>query len=1020
MFFRCLLTGLCLGIFSLSVNAGEVLFYVSENDAPADTEFSISINGDQKAINASGIAFFELPAGNYQAQYFEFGEEAGGTGFTINDNNNAEITIELVDGVANSKASVYTPGAEESPPVGLIIGQVSTRDGGVEQGIEGANVKISGSNVQIVTDEFGGFAVQLARGVYDITVDHPEHGSRTASNVYVISGVSSQLNLAFVAAGEGDDDLLEEVVTIGQYQPNDIVNTERYSVTVIDAISAEQIARFGDSDAAASLARVSGVSTERGQFAIVRGLSGRYVSSTLNGIVTPSTDPIRRDAPLDLFPASVLESISVHKGFSPDAPGDSTGGYIEIRTKGLPEGKIHKIRGSVGGNSQTTFKDVQTYKGGDTDFLGFDDGTRELPGRVNGIFQGGAEDNPNISAGELEAAGESLSGTYNIDRKTANPDFSLGYTNGNRFEKEGFAWGYYADVNFSSQTETQLNGVENSIFVNGSGQRLLFNQTEFERSTTQVGLSAYFVTGLELDNGTELTSKTLLSRQTEDLVRDSLGARDAIGETVRDVLLQYVERNFFTQQFNGVHSPFENEDYILSWRAAFSRTERDEPDRRTYSSQIATELFSGPDSLGINSASIRRAFGTLEENAIDLGADFELPVSWSENLFTTFKTGVSYLNRERFSGLFELGFNDNAGLITGPDLEAVLNDSTIGPGGVTLTNQSRASNFYEATWDISSVYLSSETELGEKFTVLAGARYESSEQELLAAPLGGRFDQFEINTLDSNDLLPALALTWAPVEKHQLKFGVSQTVSRPDFTELSNAVFIDPIFNFEVRGNPDLEISEINNYDLRYEYYINDEDSISVATFYKDISNPIEQIILAGSGSAAGTRSYDNAPSAKVAGIELDFQTNLFENDVSSWLLLGNLSLIDSEVTLTPGAAAQEGRSSLTRRLQGQSDWLINLILGWNDYKHDQEVTLLFNMAGDRISEVGAGDVADVLQEPIAQLDLAYKLDYTDRLTFRGRIENILNSSVERTQSGATFSEFDVGVTFRLGVEYKL
>lgn len=1016
--------GLIVSLFTISAQAGNVLFYVSENGEPADTEFSISINGEQKAINKSGIAFFELPAGDYDATYFEFGEEAGGASFSLADKNNAEITIELVDGVPTTKVSVYTPGVEEAPPVGLVLGQVSSLEEGVEQGVEGANVNISGSNASIVTDELGGYAVQLARGVYDITVDHPQHGSRTISNVYVISGVTSQLNLVYSAEAEGDA-LLEEVVTVGQYQPNDIAQTERFSVTVIDALSAEQIARFGDTDAAASLKRVSGVTTDRGQFAIVRGLSGRYVSSTLNGIVTPSTDPLRRDAPLDLFPSGVLESISVRKGFSPEAPGDSTGGYIEIKTKGIPEERVHKLRGSIGINSQNTFNDYQTYDGGDRDFFGFDDGTRELPNAVNSVFNGGRSTGAGASAADLEAAGESLENVYNVDRETAEPEFSLGYSNGNLYNRGERTFGYYFDLNFSRAINTQQNGVFAGPVRNDAGDVLIFDEGEFERSTVETGFSAYFVTGVEYDNGTELTSKTLLSRETEDLVQESLNFEvSSSGLTERDTLLQFVERQLLSQQFSGTHFPFANEELKLDWRAAFSRTNREEPDRREYALTADATVFenNGFDVLGLDSSTIRRSFGDLEEDAIDLGVDFEFPVSWNDTFYTTFKTGLSYLTRERTSSFAQFGFTDTTGLITGNDPEAVLTDDNIGPGGINLFNASQASDFYDANWDIASFYASSETTIGDQFTVLAGARFEGSEQEVTTSPVTATsFNAVGTNILEEDSILPAAALTWASLnEKHQVKLGYSRTVSRPDFTELSNAIFLDPVFNFEVRGNPNLQISDIDNVDLRYEYYLNNEDSISVAYFYKDISNPIEQIIVPGSGNITGLRSYENAVAAEVQGIEVDGQKTFYENDFYSWFLFGNLSFIDSEVTLSPFAAAQEGRSSLTRRLQGQSDWIVNLILGFNDYKRNQEATLLLNVAGDRISEVGAGTFDDIILEPFVQLDFTYKLAMNERLDFKARIENILNDSVERTQAGETASEFDIGVTFRFGVEYKL
>ena len=1022
-----LFAGPILCLFTFSVHAGDVLFYVSENGEPANTEFAFSINGDQKAINKSGVAFFDLPAGSYDVQFLEFGEDAGSTSFTLAEGNNAEIIIELIDGVPETQVSVYTPGAEESPPVGLILGEVSTLEDSAPQGLEGANVSVSGSNVLIVTDEFGGYAVQLARGVYELTVDHPDHGSRTISDVYVISGVTSQLNLTFSPEG-ADDDLLEEVVTVGQYQPNDIAQTERFSVTVIDALSAEQIARFGDSNAAATLKRVSGVTTDRGQFAIVRGLSGRYVSSTLNGVVTPSTDPTRRDAPLDLFPSGVLKSVSVQKGFSPDAPGDSTGGYIQIETRGLPDERVHKVSGSLAYNTEATFEDIETYDGGGSDVFGFDSGNRELPGLVSQITQNGrvnpvATTNTGVPGATdpdlVAAAGDSLSDVYALEEETGRPDFSLGYSNGNLFERDKVSWGYYADVSLSNSTERQVGGISNTFTVDDVGDLVTSEGGSFGRSRFETDLSAYFVTGLEYEDGSEIISKTLFSRVTQDQVRNSFGLETGVNLFRNNIILQYVERQLLTQQFSGTHFLSADDKYKLDWRASFSRTNRDEPDRRIYS--LESEEEASAPILELSTSSVQRQFGELVEDAVDLGLDFEWSQDWNDSTFSTFKSGVSYLNRFRESGIVRIGFRDPGGIPSNLNPELVLNDDNIGlfsNNELEILNVSQASDFYEAEWDISALYFSSETEFGDGLTLLAGARYENSEQVLITAPLGGGFNSFERNVLEEDAILPALALTWAPNETQQIKFGFSQTVSRPDFTELSNALYIDPIFDFQVRGNPELEISDINNFDVRFENYFNDEDSLSIAFFYKDISDPIELVLLQASGSAAGTRSFDNEESAEIFGVEIDLQTTIFEDELSRFFFQGNLALIESEVQLSAETAAQEGQTS--RRLQGQSDFVLNLIFGWDDYKRNQALTVLFNLSGDRISEVGQGDLPDILQDGVPLLGLTYKYDINDRLTLKAKADNLLDSEIRRTQGGELQSEFSTGRVFQIGFEYAL
>ena len=174
--------------------------------------------------------------------------------------------------------------------------------------------------------------------------------------------------------------VVEEVVVIGRYKAaaTDIVSERIESDVPMDFLDAEGISRVGDSNVAAALRRVPGVTLVQDQFIYVRGLGERYSSNQLNGAGVPSPDLTRNVLPLDIFPAEIIDALSVQKGYSPDLPAAFGGGNIDIRTKAIPEDRVFTAKLNTGWNSESS-DDGVTYSGGSDDKWGTDDGTREIP-----------------------------------------------------------------------------------------------------------------------------------------------------------------------------------------------------------------------------------------------------------------------------------------------------------------------------------------------------------------------------------------------------------------------------------------------------------------------------------------------------------------------------------------------------------------------------------------------------------------------------------------------------------------
>jgi TonB-dependent receptor len=259
--------------------------------------------------------------------------------------------------------------------------------------------------------------------------------------------------------------------------------------------------------------------------------------------------------------------------------------------------------------------------------------------------------------------------------------------------------------------------------------------------------------------------------------------------------------------------------------------------------------------------------------------------------------------------------------------------------------------------------------------------------------------------------LPALSFNWFYTSDAQLRFSASRTVSRPDFKETSNAVFYDTEFDYRVRGNPFLEVSSATNLDLRWENYWSNTESVSVAGFFKDLESPIERVVQPASGTAGNSRTFQNAESGQIYGIEVDGRREFGINDAftRSVFVALNASLIESEVSLATGE---------TRALQGQPEYTANLILGYDDLPTRQEVTLLFNQNGESIQDVGVSGLPDVIEEPRLSVDLNYRYEHSDTVTFRVKTKNLLDSDVEFTQGGQTFQQYNRGVELEAGVDW--
>jgi hypothetical protein len=976
------------------VMAGEAVFYITE-DGNAMRDVAVSVDGQKQLVGSSGFVNFNIDGGNHKVELTHMGEWVGDFEFvTENTNQNAEVQVDVIGGEALEEVSVYTPGQEETPAIGQISGHLQSDETGGP--VVGARISIAGTETGVMTDDDGFFSFELPRGQYSLAVSHPNYGKRDVNNLRVMSGVNTGVNLTMSMSGNG---MIEEVVAVGSYIPTTATAQERDSSAVLDAIGSEQMARFGDSSAASALKRVAGVSVVGGQFAVVRGLQGRYIASTLNGGSMPSTDPMRRDVPLDLFPASVLGGINIQKTYTPDMPGDATGGVIQMTTKGLPDESVSKLSVDLGMNNRTTFSDINSYEGGKTDYLGVDDGTRDLPSAIDSNFNGdngltycpsGSGDALCTYPAEMAAMGTSLDHNYNVNQTQAKPARGFSYAFGDRIESSGEGeYGYYGAIQYKDSTEARHDATLDDNNQSGS----------YERSKRKIDTTAYFVGGYETAN-TTLLSKTTILRKTDDTTKTTSIYDSSADQQINKVILQWTERQFLGQQFSGEHL-FDDDNQQVNWHIGIAQTKRDEPDRRSYT--YINNIFI-PSTL-------ERRYSELTEDAVDAGVDYTFNTLLSDDIGLKIKTGLMTSQKDRTVDMTRVGVAASSSSVdTTGDIESVVNDASFESGDLILSNRTTGTDSYKATDNISALYVSGEVDFGD-VQVLTGARMEDSEQTLEYP-----YSSSNKNSLSSSDVLPVLSANWQYNEELQLRAAVSKTLSRPGLTELSESVQFDPETDEEVYGNPELVISTIDNLDLRAEYYFSDEENISAAIFTKSITDPIERTIVDASGSAASGTTFRNEDSADLTGIEFDFRLNTLDTDEWTGFVAGNYSYIDAIVNLSADSARLEGKDS--RQLQGQSKNLANLQIGFDHLPTGQSVTLLVNHFSDRIHLTSRAD-DPIIEDGRITLDLAYEYEVDENLSVKAKAGNITDSKVSYSRGGSVTESYYEGMDISAGVSYQ-
>ncbi|MGB3456840.1 MAG: TonB-dependent receptor [Litorimonas sp.] len=806
----------------------------------------------------------------------------------------------------------------------------------------------------------------------------------------------------------------DEVVATGVFIPNE----KQITSEITSVLDEDTFAQIGAGDIASALTRVTGLSLSQGKFVIVRGLNERYAAATLNGAPLPSPEPLRRVAPLDLFPTSVLSDVVVQKTYSPEFSGEFGGGAINLRTRALPDERFLELSIAGSYNTVTSLRQGLVYEGSDTDFLGFDDGLRDLP--------------------PLDANGVPTENFESFDTLVFDIDNELPLNGGgrisagNRFDLEGGqSIGVLATIGYDNSWQTRR-GQNNSAAIGGNGELVLLDGGVQESTENSISLNGMLSVGVEFDENNTVQLVGLMTRQSSAEARSYIGTADQGNNILRQDFSEWFEREVFMGQILGEHFLSGFNDAELTWRASYAEAGRDAP----YERRVNYENFEDGrgfrfqfNRLGITSNQL--TFSDLDDTTLDLGVDLSVPFDVGSRE-VELKVGGAYLDKSRDSvqaDFFYFGIIPQE--LRESRIDLIFSDAVVDAGILDIrrvpTGQFPDQSF--ADLETFGAYAMLETALTPDLRVTGGLRYEDGRQDtaIAQALVPGSFFQFD--PVDENYILPAATATYTFADNWQLRLAASKTINRPQFRELTPSIFVNTETDDRFIGNPFLENSESVNLDARLEYYFGPAQFFTVGAFYKDLENPIEEFIFNGLGESNAT-SFINAPSAELYGVEVEFERKFaipddfgFANNFlggQDFVVRANYTYTDSSVSadgtvqivppsvdpsagVDPVVLQAAGLYTDGRNLQGQSDHLANLQIGIENYDSGWDAFLLLNYTSKRIRAVE--DRSNGL--PSIDEELPVSLDFVLNVPFEVRggdyeigfkIQNILNDDYEAFQ----------------------
>jgi len=906
---------------------------------------------------------------------------------------------------------------------GTINGTVIDKKTG--ETLPGATVTLQGSTVATVTDLDGKFSLyKIATGIYTIQINMMGFAPKIVKEITVFDKKISTINVVLEESKTVDINEVVIEASAKRESMNAMLIQQKNRIAVSDGISAEAIKKTPDKNAGDIVKRISGTTIQDNKFVIVRGLNDRYNYTMLNGNPLPSTESDRKAFSFDLFPAALLDNITIVKTATPDMPGDFAGGIVTINTRAIPENNSQSISVSSGYNNFSTGKKFVTYARGKYDKIGIDDGSRELPTNLPDTnFRSGTATerseiakkmNNNWALNTIQKAAPSLNFQYQLARvgKVLNNETGL-----------VFALTYANSYNTQSATRNDFTEQPNAAPLKD------FQLNDINYSN-QVNTGAVLNLATKIGKYNQISFKNLYTINSDDKVIIREGIRDFssdIQQLEKSSVRWYTENRLQSNQLQGEHLLGIKSGIKLNWNASYNNITRNIPSikRMMYTTDHIkntedTTYLDRPYAAAIlPSGASPNSGGNIfsaktNEQLMSGNLDITIPLNFIKKIKSEIKIGCAYQQRNRDFKARHLSYNiykinnrkapvafaesllymsedsifrpENMGQLTAYEAATATTPKKKGLSGFTLDEATKLNDSYSAASSLQAAYAMYDIRLND-WHLVTGTRMEKYNQMVNSfaddgTPVG-------VNTTVI-DWLPSANLVYSLNEKTNLRTAFYKTVSRPEYRELAPFGFFDFTTFFSVRGNPLLQRATINNYDVRYEWFGQFNQLFSTSIFYKDFTNAIEQVSVP---SESRTIDYQNIANTKNYGIEVEGRINagavtkMYDNKfLTSLSAFANLAYIQSKVDLT----GVKDAGAASRSLQGQSPYIINCGLQYFDTEKQQGLSISVNKIGRRIFLVGNVGEPSIYENPRTVIDAQVSKTFFKHLEIKINLKDIL------------------------------
>ena len=881
-------------------------------------------------------------------------------------------------------------------------------DAETQEPLIGAAIMVSNTTEGVITDLDGSFIINLLRDNTPFEVSYI--GYKTVPFSIVTAGGSMKLDVNPEHAGSisltgnaltilmfPDGEMLQNAVVTGRKSLESLQALQNERITsgfAIENMGAKEMSLKGISNAQESVAKLSGISIASAGQLIVRGLGDRYSTTTLNGLPIASPNPDNKLIPLDIFPASTIQNITVSKVYEASSYADYSGAHVDISTKEGKSEDFFNVSFSTGGYFHTLANDFYRMDGKSL-FL-----TQRLDPEAESIAYGAFQD--------YVKSKDIFGTTFRTYKRNPLPDLDGGVGFGKSFPVGNQTLSLVASASIKTGDETMTDAFYRTYEASSAGS--MQSDYTYDSYGQKIDIAALVDLDYTLRQSDNIGLTVFFARNAKDSHLDRHGidyqeSYDLIGSN--QVTHIYTLQNY---QVSGHH---EAAKWFIDWGASYTMSASDEPDRR----QVMYRR--GADDqwyfFKLNQQETQRYFGKLSEN--ELVADIKATYNINEHNKVRFglsaKDKVRKFRTTRF--YYDVrNINDPVTDFHNPD--AYLNFANLHDGLISVNRSQFDRDQYDASNIIGAGFIETDLKFGDRWYLNAGLRMEASRQSV------DYNDDVENLTrnLDAFDFFPAINVKYDVTASSMLRLSLSRTITRPSFIEMAPFLYQESFGGAQIRGNEELENGYNYNFDLKYELFSEkNTDMFAVTAYFKYLENPIERTQRLSGG--ATEHSFQNADNGIAAGVEVEFRKEIVKNLAVS----ANASYMYTNVILPEGGVY----TNQQRSLQGASPYLANADISYTpEFRNGSSLSLalLYNLQGPRIHAVGIMGLGDVKQMPLNTLDFVatYNIDkhFSVKMAFNNMLDSTIRFKQEIPNAGRTVDveQWRIGAGFEIGISYSL